>query len=191
MRTIIAALVGAVLMFAWQSFAHTAIPLGHTGIQEIPNEGPALDALAQSLGGKDGLYFFPGFGLGHHPKPDEMKAGMAAYGEKLKTSPWGIVVYHPPGSGTTDMTRDLVGEFVIELIAVSIAAWLLLSAGISGFANRVAFFGAIGAISAIATNASYWNWYGFPLDYTLAYGFMQIVGFLLAGVGVALIAKKG
>ena len=37
------------------------------------------------------------------------------------------------------------------------------------FAGRVAFVLIAGILAAIATNVSYWNWYGFPGVYTASY----------------------
>ncbi len=189
-RTLIAGLAGAIAMFLWASFAHMATPLGHMGVEEMPNEAPALSALAASLGEEHAFYFYPGVGLGHHPSMEEMKAAMPAYLEKLKTNPWGIVIYHPPGSGGDTMMKNMIVEFGLELVAAVIAAFLLAGAAVSGFLNRVGFVAAIGAISAVATNGSYWNWYGFPTDYTLAHMAIQFVGFIAAGIPIALLAPR-
>jgi hypothetical protein len=35
---------------------------------------------------------------------------------------------------------------------------------------------------ATATIVSYWNWYGYPATYTLAYSFTTWVGYLCAGL---------
>jgi hypothetical protein len=42
------------------------------------------------------------------------------------------------------------------------------------------------ALAAIASNVSYWNWYGFPYVYTAGYMFIQIIGFLCVGIVAAL-----
>jgi hypothetical protein len=39
--------------------------------------------------------------------------------------------------------------------------------------------------SAIAVNVSYWNWYNFPLDYTLAAITMELVSGIVAGAAIA------
>ena len=39
-----------------------------------------------------------------------------------------------------------------------------------------------GLLAALPTNASYWNWYGFPANYTQAYMLIQIVGFVCVGI---------
>jgi hypothetical protein len=58
------------------------------------------------------------------------------------------------------------------------------------FAGRIGFVLVAGILAAIATNVSYWNWYGFPGAYTASYMLIQIVGFFLVGVVAALVLPK-
>jgi hypothetical protein len=191
-RTIIAGVVAGIVMFLWQGFAHSVLPIGHQGVEEIPaaNEAAVMAALNDGLGNEAGLYFFPGFGMDHHPTPKEMKEAHAAYMEKAKVSPYGIIVYHPPGSGDMNMSRYYIAEGSLEIVETLICAFLVAAAGIAGFFPRVMFVTGIGTVAAITTNGSYWNWYGFPLDYTLASAFMIFAGFVIAGVVIALLVKK-
>jgi len=53
---------------------------------------------------------------------------------------------------------------------------------VRGYARRMGFVLGIGAVAALTTNISYWNWYGFPTTYTVAYMTTQLVGFLVAGL---------
>ena len=41
----------------------------------------------------------------------------------------------------------------------------------------------------MATNLSYWNWYGFPITYTAVYMMIEIVGFLCIGLVTAWLIK--
>ena len=45
-------------------------------------------------------------------------------------------------------------------------------------------------MAAIGSNVSYWNWYGFTWQYTLATIFIQLVGFLCVGLVAAFVLKK-
>jgi peptidoglycan/LPS O-acetylase OafA/YrhL len=81
-------------------------------------------------------------------------------------------------------------EFVTELIAAFLAVFLLAQTRLASYAARVAFVTVIGIIAAISTNVSYWNWYGFPGDYTAAYIFIQFVGFLCVGLVAAWVLKN-
>jgi hypothetical protein len=45
-------------------------------------------------------------------------------------------------------------------------------------------------MAAIATNVSYWNWWGFPGAYTASYMFIQVVGFFLVGLVAAFMFRR-
>ncbi|MEY2494650.1 MAG: hypothetical protein QOJ45_1142 [Verrucomicrobiota bacterium] len=47
-----------------------------------------------------------------------------------------------------------------------------------------------GILAAIATNVSYWNWWGFPTVYIASYMFIEIVGFFLVGLVAAFFFRK-
>jgi hypothetical protein len=48
----------------------------------------------------------------------------------------------------------------------------------------------VGVAASITTNVSYWNWYGFPTNYSLAYSLIQLVGYVVAGFVIAAIIPK-
>jgi hypothetical protein len=85
--------------------------------------------------------------------------------------------------------KNLVVEFLTELAEGLIAAWLLAQTALLGYAARVGFVTAVGLAAAITTNIPYLNWYSFPLDYTLSYGFIELVGYFVAGLVLAAILK--
>ena len=94
------------------------------------------------------------------------------------------------GSGRPFTLGKWLGiEFVTELVESILVVFLLAQTTIASFAGRVGFVLVAGILAAIATNVSYWNWYGFPCLYTASYMFIQIIGFLVCrycrGVRVA------
>ena len=42
----------------------------------------------------------------------------------------------------------------------------------------------------ITTNVSYWNWYGFPSNYTLAYMFTEFTGYVIVGLVAAKVVGR-
>jgi hypothetical protein len=178
MRVLIAGILGGIAMFIWTAIAHVATPLGFIGISQMQNEQATLDAMHASMGEKPGLYFFP------YADPNDPQA-MEKMSALEKTNPSGWIVYHPPGQGT-DMTPITLGsEFVKQTAQAIIAAFLLSMTVLAGFGMRVAFVALIGVSASLATNASYFIWYGFPLDYTLAQIFIEIVSAFVAGLAIA------
>ena len=189
-RILLAGVLGGVAMFIWTSIAHMALPLGEAGISEIPNEAAVLSAMQTSLGDKSGLYFYPGPGLGPNPTREAKHEAMKQMEEKLKTNPTGILIYHPPGTPFA-MGRLLGTEFATELLESILAVFLLAQTSIATFAGRFGFVFVAGILAAIATNVSYWNWYGFPTVYTASYMSIQIIGFICVGLVAGLVLNRG
>ena len=188
-RILLAGLLGGIAMFIWTSIAHMALPLGEAGIREIPNEAAVLSAMQSNIA-EAGLFFFPGFGLGPNPSREAQHEAMKHMDEKLAQHPSGIMMYHPAGSRPFVMARYLSIEFVTEVLEAFLVVYLLSLTRLTTFGARVAFVTVAGVLAAIATNISYWNWYGFPAVYTSAYMFIQVVGFLCIGLVAAWVLKK-
>ena len=189
-RIFLAGLLGGIVMFIWTSIAHTKLPLGEAGIREIPNETAVLDAMQSNIAEKAGLYVFPGFGLGPNPSQEAQHEAMKHMDEKLAQHPSGILMYHPAGSRPFVMVRHLAIEFLTELIQALLVVYLLSLTRLTAFGARVEFVTVAGVLAAVATNISYWNWYGFPAVYTTAYMLIQVVGFFCVGLVAALVLKN-
>jgi hypothetical protein len=173
MRTILAGIAGGIVMFIWSSIAHVATPLGTAGVTTLPNETAAIGAIEQSVGGQAGFYLFP-------------RMAPAAGSE---SGPAGLLVWRPNVARSLN-PANLGTEFATELAEALIAAALVSMAALSGFVPRVGLVLLVGLAAAITTNVSYWNWYGFPTAYTLAYSLIEFVGYTLAGIVIALIVPK-
>jgi len=188
-RIIIAGVLGGIAMFIWTSIAHMALPLGDAGVREIPNEPGLLPLMQTILDQQDGLYVFPGLGLGSNPTKQAKQEAMKHMAERYAHNPSGLLVYHSPGRSLA-MARLLSVEFVTELVEAFLAVFLLAQARLTGFGARFGFVLLVGIIAGISTNVSYWNWYGFPAVYTVAYVFIQIVGFACVGIVAALVLGR-
>jgi hypothetical protein len=176
-------------MFLWSSLAHVVLPLGETGVQEIPNESAVLRAMQTAIGSAPGLYLFPGIGAGPNATRQQKNAAMQQYQTKLDSNPSGLLIYHPPGAKALT-GGQLVTEFLTELAEAFLAVFLLSRTRLSSFGSRVGFVVLAGIMAAITTNVPYWNWYGFPTGYTLAYMSVEVVGFLVVGIVAALVLRK-
>jgi hypothetical protein len=189
MKILLAGILGGIVMFIWTSIAHMALPLGEAGLGEIPNESTVLSAMQGNIGEQTGLYVFPGRGLGKNATRQEKEEAMKQMSEKIATNPSGILMYHAPGRPLS-LGKLLGVEFGTELLEAILVVFLLAQTRIASFAGRVGFVFVAGILAAIATNVSYWNWYGFPCVYTASYMLTQIVGFLCVGIVAALVLRK-
>ena len=182
MRILIAGIVGGIAMFIWTSIAHVVLPLGAVGLSQIPNEKPVLNAMQNSIGTTSGLYIFPWVDV-------KRSDAMAQAEAKMKVNPSGLLIYRPAGAeGMTP--KMLIVEFIKEVIVSLIAALLLAQAVLRSYGARAGFVALIGLAAGLTTNISYWNWYGFPGDYTTAYAAIDIIGYVVAGLAIAAILKR-
>ena len=76
------------------------------------------------------------------------------------------------------------------MLQAILVIWLLAQTRIGSFDGRVGFVLIAGILTAITTNVSYWNWYGFPGIYTASYILIEIVGFVLVGVVATLVLRR-
>jgi hypothetical protein len=189
MRVLLAGILGGIVMFIWTSMAHMALPLGEAGITEIPNESAVLSAMQSNIGDKTGLYIFPGLGLGENATREDKKKAMQGMQQKIAANPSGILMYHPSGRPFA-FGKSLGIEFGTELFESILAVFLMAQTRIGSFAGRVGFVLVAGILAAIATNVSYWNWYGFPGVYTASYILTEIIGFLFVGIVAGLVLRK-
>jgi hypothetical protein len=188
-RVLLAGALGGIAMFIWASIAHMVLPLGATGFREIPNESGVLGAMQSSMGQTAGLYIFPALGVGPNATTAQRNAAMKDYEPKLASNPSGLLVYHPPGaSGITG--KKLGTEFLTEVVETLLAVFLLAQTRLTSYAGKVGFMVVVGMIAAITTNLSYWNWYGFPSNYTTAYMTTQTVAYLVAGLVAGAVIKN-
>jgi hypothetical protein len=190
MRIFFAALSGGVAMFLWSAFAHMVLPLGEAGLQEIPNNIAVMETMQQQIGARSGLYVFPGFGLAPNATAEQKHEAMAHLDQRLARYPSGLLMYFPAGARPLAMGRFLAVEFGTEFLESLLAVFLLAQTRLITFGARVGFVVLTGVLAAIATNISYWNWYGFPATYTAAYVVIQVIGFLCAGLVIALVLKN-
>jgi hypothetical protein len=174
MRVLIAGILGGIAMYVWASVAHLS-PLAMVGAHTLPDEGLVTAGLQLSLGDKGGVYIYPG--------PQTPSAKGAA-----KPGPAGMIAYDPHGGTAGPSPRQLVTELVLELVESLLLAAIVATA--TGFGQRVMVAALVGLIAAMATNLSYWNWYGFGLDYTLANGFIELIKFVVAGVVIAAVLRR-
>jgi len=164
-------------LFLWGGLAHEVLGLGTVGIQHLPQQPLVMDALKASVP-QSGFYFFPQVDAAGKVQPE--KAG----------GPYGIMIYHSTGAGGA-MTGQLVNECILNIVLALFAAFLLsLAPGLTGYASRVGFVTLLGLVVALMTNVEYWNWYGFPLNYTVATIAENLIGFVIVGLIAAAFVKS-
>jgi hypothetical protein len=188
-RKLLAGVLGGLAFFAWSTIAHVVTGLGETGIQEMPNEQAVLSSMKANIPA-DGFYFFPGYGLPPTATHSQRMAAMKDLASKHYVGPAGILIYHPAKSVTLSPSQ-LLTEAGTNIVQVLLAVFLLGHTSLASFVARWRFITVAGVLAAISTNISYWTFYGFPGNYTVAYMCIIAMGFVVAGLVAAAMVKPG
>ena len=184
-KKLLAGVLGGIAFFLWSFVAHDVLPLGKAGVKEIPNEQTVLSSMKANMP-EEGLYLLPG-GVPENATRAQQSAAMEARMHKVETGPSGLLVYHP--SLNFSFGRALAVELGANILQVLLAVILLGQTNLASFVARWRFLTIAGILAGISTNISYWNWYGFPGNYTTAYICTVAMGFVVAGLVAAAIVK--
>ena len=180
MCVLVAALIGGIVMCIWGAVAHMALGLGSVGIRQPAGEDVVLSSLHQGLGTQSGVYILPSF----DPAKMSDQAAVNAYSDKAKSSPYAWIVYMPQGEDMMRMGPQLGRQWASDTLSALALAFVMGLAAF-GFATRLGIAVAAALFAWLSSMVPYWNWYRFPLDFTLAALTAQVVGWLLAGAAMA------
>jgi len=174
--------LAGIVVFVWGAFSHLATPIGMMGVRQIPEEEKVVLPMAVWIR-EPGFYYFPGMA---NPKSPS-KADQEDHAAKIKKGPTGVLVIHPEG-GEAMSPRQLATELASNIVAAVLAA-IVLSQVRSGYWGRVLIVTLMGIFGFISINVSYWNWYGFPTDFTIGTALDEIIGWFLGGLVLAAIVR--
>jgi hypothetical protein len=183
MRRILAGGVAAgIVLFFWGFVAHMLLPLGELGMQPLPTEENLAEAIKKDVR-EPGLYFLPGKDMSKSQSAEEMEAHMA----RVAKGPYGFMVLYPNGRDPS-LGKRLPIEFGTNVVCALLAA-IVVSQLRPGFGVRMACVTIVGLLASLMTLVPYWNWYGYPTDFTAAQIAEHTIGWLLAGLVLASIVR--
>jgi hypothetical protein len=175
---LLAAIVGAILAFAWGYVSHTQLELMDKHFQRLPGEDKVL---AETKPVAPGMYRYPWLDMKSATDADK-----TAWESKAKEFGHGIVIQGRPEDASFNITKRLVFEFLSLLVGALI---LVIVGSGRGFGGRV-MIGVLAGIFAWASqDLSYWIWDGFTDAYTVASLIDAVVGWTLASIGIAVILR--
>lgn len=182
-RLIIAGVLGGIVLFAWSAIFHMAIPFGKGGVKMLPNEEAVMAAFKENVPDA-GVYITPAMNNMNNPS-EEDKAVWAA---KYDVGPTGFFVYNPAGR-PPQMFRWMGIELASNILGALLVAFIFTLTGATTFVGRVTIATVIGIAGWVSINFSYWNWYRFPKEFVIVEGIDQAVGWLLAGIVIAIVMR--
>jgi len=179
-KILIPSLLGGLAMFIWGILSHLIFQIGDIGIKEIQNEDAVISSMKANMT-EAGFYFFPSEGMSSQQADERQK-----WTEKYKAGPIGIIIYHPTGKDPMSpiaMLTELISNIIVTFFAAIIFLFAVNS--LKSFWTRALLVALLGLIASFSIDISYWNWYGFPANLTIASLVDQTVGFFCVGLVLA------
>jgi hypothetical protein len=186
-KIIIAGIVGGILIFVWSFVSHMVLPVGHWGVQSFPVPGnEALQAVINANIQHEGLYAYPGVENMDTLMTDQ--AAKAAYEEKYKAGPSGILIVVPKGESMfsiNKLLRELGSDVAAAILGALIIFW---GVDRSSLFRTFGMSIALGLMAWFLISTSYNIWYRFPRDLIIGEAITEVAGFAIAGIGFYIVS---
>lgn len=181
-RILLGALIGAVVIFAWNFVSWVVLPWHNDTISTLPDEAQTTSALKAAIGER-GFYAFPMMG----PEgPDDED-----YKQRHREGPIGHLVIVPEGGAVMPPSKMAI-SFAGNFLAALLAAMLLHPAASRGLGlpGRFVFVAGLGLFVGVVRDLANWTWWYYPDDFTVVSLADQVVTWALAAIPIALIVRR-
>jgi hypothetical protein len=178
-KLIVPALITTIVVFIWGIISWAVLFWHNIDIKNFPDETEIMHMKAVMH--EPGIYVYPGFPEGSSAADTE------AWTKKYQAGPIvNFMVYNPEGTDPMN-PMQFIKSFVINFIAAFIAGVLLMMtlAQNPSYWRRVIFVMMLGLFAAFIGPFVEWNWWGFPLGYTLVNVADYCVTWFFAGLVLA------
>lgn len=152
-KSAIAAIVGGIILFIWQTLSNTVLDLHRSSVAYTPKQDTIINFLNEQFS-EDGRYFMP------TAPPNASLAEYEQLTEKSAGKPWAIVAYHK--AMDYNMTMSMIRTLLTDIIVVWLLCWILMKTPKRSFS--FIFFACLATGFIVFLNASYTSfiWYKDP-----------------------------
>jgi hypothetical protein len=170
-KLLIGAIVGGILVFAWQTLSWTVLKLHGKEMMQAKNQDSIINYLSSQLT-EEGQYYIPR--ENDNASSDEMHE----FQEKMTGKPWALVSYHK--TFKMDMVVNMIRGILSAMIAVFFVCWILMKQSSSSFSGTFISCILIGIAGYLFIPYSGHIWMGMPgamqnlIDVLLSWGLCGI-----------------
>lgn len=182
-RMLTAALVGAIIVFAWGFVSWVVLPWHWWSMAPMPNDVAVTEVLKSSIK-ESGLYLIPASAhtADHTPTADEEKV----WRDRYEKGPIGRVFYRK--EGTTPMDPKTLGKGLAISFGAALVAAVMLNMGAragSSYASRFTIVFLMGLFAVLTTHFMEWNYWYTEEIYCMIQSADTLIGWVLAGLVMA------
>lgn len=183
MRLILAALIGAVVLFAWGFVSYVVLDYHWRVVHPMPQEDKVVPMLSSAIP-RTGVYLIPVPMADPTAAPTEEE--QKAWAAKHESGPIGMVFWRTQGAKPMEpkvFIRGLAINFIAAMCAAMVARFAAVAG--AGLGRRWASIMLMAMFAGAAVNLTNWNYWYLPEDYTMVMVMDLLVGWALAGLPIA------
>lgn len=179
-KPLMGVVVGGVVFFVWGALSWMVFPWNEAQIKGLPQETLITDTMKIVIP-EAGVYMFPS-----GKTPDGQMGDKQQWVEKYKAGPVGFLVYSPGGADAMSPRQFGMG-LLLSVLTAAVAVFVLVIARdrVRTVLQRTGVVVILGLGAWLTVHASYWNWFHFPLPYTLTALFDTTLAFAVLGLAVS------
>lgn len=159
-------LVGGLILFIWSAVSWMLLPWHLMTMNGFKEEAAVTQTITANVP-SSGVYLLP-----ISMQTPQATSGPLMFATVKLESNW-------------PMSLLLVMSLVIQIVAAFLVTWLLTKTRDLSYMGRVGFVIVFALTAGIVTLLPLWNWFFFPLNYTLIGIADLLIGWLLAGLWIA------
>lgn len=162
-KTIIASVVGGIIIFIWQFLSWAALNLHQASNAYTPNHAAIMAALEANLPNEGG-YYLPG--VPENASREEQEKLMTESNGK----PWASIQYHKSLDATpAKMVQNMLRALVINILTIWLFCWILGKMNMAGFTTILTaslFTGLIVFFNAAYLGSIWYQWFDIMAHFT-------------------------
>ncbi len=153
-KLLLGAIVGGILVFAWQTLSWTVLNLHAKEYQQAPGQDSVTMNSLNSLFSETGQYYIP------HGKEGATAKEMQEMQKNMQGKPWAVVSYHK--AYDENMMTNIIRGLLVALISVFFVCWILMKQINSSFASTFFSTLLIGVVGYLFIPYSMNIWFQVP-----------------------------
>jgi hypothetical protein len=183
------AVVGGIIVFVWGMLSWMILPWHKHSMMKFEHEESVAQVISANAKAS-GLYVLPN--SFHHKEGmtrEENEHQKMKAMQMMEHGPFMLASIRVEGMNYKSPAPYIV-SLIIQIVSAFLITWLLLKTKGLSYMKQVGFITIVGLVAAILGYLPGWNWWGFPLCYTIVGMLDIIIGWFLAGLAIAKLAKR-
>ena len=179
-RLLLGTVLGGLVVYLWGSISWMVLPW-HRGTFQVFTNEEVVSTVLQLAAPASGVYLLPKMGASAREQQHAH--------ELMKQGPVMLAAVRTHGADPADPMFYVKG-LGLELFGALLMTWLLLGLPGLSYGARVRTVTVAALIAGVLTRLQDWHWWGFSMSYTVVAILDLVIGWFLAGLVIAKVARR-